>query len=132
MAETLQARYRNPPLDFAPMVMWMWVGEVTPDLVADQLTRMNRDGICRALIYPFTGLRSPRYLSEEYFDCIRAALETARRLGMQLGLNHELAWPAGEARDYWMPYAPSRVLHERPEARLKRLPYTEEIVRGPS
>jgi hypothetical protein len=127
----LRKHYRNPPLEHRPVVFWVWLGDVTPGNVKRQLAEMHRDGITRVLIYSWGGLRSPRYLSEEWFDCIGASLQEGRRLGMHVGLPEELGWPSGEVRDYWEPHVPSRVLHERPASRMKRISYGEETVEGP-
>ncbi|MDW8129409.1 MAG: glycosyl hydrolase [Bryobacterales bacterium] len=129
-AGDLAEAFRDPPRQYSLMPYWFWNGRITERETRRQIEEMIRQGIYRAVVFPWDGME-PAYLSEEYWRQLGAALEAARDLGFTLNLADELNWPSGHA---WRPEGGaelSQVLERRPEFRMRRLDYEEHVIQGP-
>ena len=113
------------------MPYWFWNGRITPQETRRQMRLMMDQGVYSAVLYPWDGMEV-RYLSEEYWKQVGAALDIARELGFELNLADEYDWPSGHAWDFASD-APelSRVLQGHPEFRMHRLEPAEADVTGP-
>jgi hypothetical protein len=108
--------FQDPPDDFRPSVYWFWSREVDRSTFRERLTEMLDAGIKSFLIQPRLGYPMEKYLSQEYFDDYRAALDIARELGMHVGIYDDYNWITGhcggrtvavndkfrEAQVYWV------------------------------
>jgi hypothetical protein len=83
--------FRTPPLSAGPWVYWMWLdGNITPESVATDLQAMHDVGIAGAYVLDVLQGTPPgpaRYMDERWQAAFRAAVEAARRLGMQIIFN---------------------------------------------
>ncbi|MES3153951.1 glycosyl hydrolase [Sphingomonas faeni] len=88
---TLEDAFRSPPLSAGPWVYWMWLdGNVTPESVAIDLQAMHDVGIAGAYVLDVLQGTPPgpaRYMDDSWQAAFRAAVQTARRLGMQIIFN---------------------------------------------
>lgn len=113
------------------MPYWFWNGQITAAESRRQLQQMISHGVHQAVVFPWGGMDVP-YLSEEYWQQVGAALDTARRLGFTLNFADEYFWPSGHA---WESSSDkpelSRVLQAHPEFRMHRLDFAEQVVEGP-
>ncbi len=101
-AELLKA----PPTDFFPAYNWSWGSLITKEGIKTKI-----DEMCEKNIKIFYILPSPKdfrpktnpselepdYLTDEYFDVYKYAVEYAASKGMQVWLYDEGGWPSGSA-----------------------------------
>ena len=94
--------FRAAVADLAPF--WFWNGDMRPEEIERQLRAMKEAGIHSVVFHPRFGMGGQfghgeleYYLSETYFDRVKFALETCRRLGLKVILYDEYNWPSGYA-----------------------------------
>jgi len=121
----------DPPGEYDLFPLWTWNGDIEATKAKRQIDEMIEQGIRRAIVYPFSNLRT-RYLSETWWELWGELLAHARQRNFQLGVVPEYEWPDGDARDKWMdPPDQSRVLAGHKEYRKKHFAYTERQFIGP-
>jgi hypothetical protein len=125
-----RAEFKNPPKTYRPWVRWWWPGnDVTPGELRRELRIMDEAGFGGAEIQAFTmGLnkdmtppaaeRVLSFASPSYFGHVRAAMEEADRLGLQIDLTLGSGWPFGGT-------------HIDKELTLRTLLWNEIDVKGP-
>jgi len=79
--------YRGKPF-------WAWNGKLEADELRRQVRVMHRMGLGGFFMHSRVGLATP-YLSDEWFDMVRACVEQARELDMEAWLYDEDRWPSG-------------------------------------
>jgi len=133
-AADVEAMYRSfhtPPRSDSLMPYWFWNGDITAAESRRQMQEMIAHGVHQAVVFPWGGM-GVRYLSEDYWQQVGAALDAAKQLGFTLNFADEYFWPSGHA---WEASSDkpelSRVLQAHPEFRMHRLEFTEQIVEGP-
>ncbi|MBR7119983.1 MAG: hypothetical protein IKC77_07290 [Lentisphaeria bacterium] len=84
----------NPSLHGAPF--WAWNGKLTKEELIRQIHLMKDMGLGGFFMHSRVGLNTP-YLSEEWFDCVKACIEEAEKLNMHAWLYDEDRWPSGAA-----------------------------------
>lgn len=130
-AITLYREFRDPPRDFSPMPFWFWNGEMKGPVIQQEIRDMVAQHVYGAFLHGRDGLKTP-YLSNQWFDAIRAGLEQAKRSGFEFNFVDEYDWPSGEVRNVWMPgNHQSEILARRPDLRMKTLAYDATVVAGP-
>ena len=101
---------------FAPIYSWVWNAPVSKEETDAQLAEFERLGIRAFYIIPepktfrptiIPTLMEPDYLTKDYFEAYRYAMERAFELGMTAWLYDEGGWPSGGAC--------GKVLLEHPE-----------------
>jgi glycosyl hydrolase family 106( putative alpha-L-rhamnosidase)/glycosyl hydrolase family 2 len=128
--DDLYQRFRDPPTTYGLRPLWFWNGKLTPAEVQRQMEQLVEQGVHSAYVMAWSGLR-PRYLSEEWWELVEAAVEKARELGFHYAFADEFNWPSGEARDYTLPGYPSRVLEANPGLRMRSLfPERRDVAGG--
>jgi alpha-L-rhamnosidase/Glycosyl hydrolase 2 galactose-binding domain-like len=120
VTDALYEQFRSPSREHSVRPFWFWNGELTPAEVQRQIESMSAQGVHGAYAHCRSGLR-PRYLTEEWWELVRAAAEKARELDFAFGVVDEYNWPSGDARDYALQGYPSRVLARNPEFRMRTL-----------
>jgi alpha-L-rhamnosidase/Glycosyl hydrolases family 2, sugar binding domain len=122
MVALLAAQFAAPPAQFRPMMFWVWNGDVTRERIDADLADMKAKGCGGVFIHPmgehfrlhdFIEGVSPPYLSDEYFELIRYAVERAAQEGLYAWLYDEGGWPSGTAQ--------GKVAEGHPELRGKVL-----------
>jgi len=130
--ESLYRSFRNPPRSDSLMPYWFWNGTLTAAESRRQMREMIAQGVHQAVVFPWGGMK-PDYLSEDYWQQVGAALDTAKQLGFTLNFADEYFWPSGHA---WLANGNqpelSRVLQAHPEFRMHRLECSEQTVEGPT
>lgn len=112
-------------------MFWLLNGPLTADLVREQIRQMADRGCGGFFLHPmgerfrvrdFISGMEPAYLSDDYFDLVRIAVEEAGRLGLYAWLYDEGGWPSGTAQGL--------VLEGHPElaARVLRAGGTGEVI----
>ena len=83
-----------PSLHGAPF--WAWNGKLEKDELIRQIHLMKDMGLGGFFMHARVGLNTP-YLSEEWFDCVKACIDEAEKLNMHAWLYDEDRWPSGAA-----------------------------------
>ncbi len=94
--KTLQQEFENPGSSFRGAPFWAWNGKMEPEELRRQVRLMKEMGLGGFFMHSRVGLDTP-YLSDEWFDCVRACCEEAKKLGMKAWLYDEDRWPSGAA-----------------------------------
>ena len=114
-ASVVQA-FVDPPAEYRSAPLWVWNDRVTKEQVEIQLADFKAHGIGGVFIHPRPGLITP-YLSEEWLDLCRHAVEVGKGLGMKVWIYDENSYPSG--------FAGGHVPAEMPESIGKGLRLTK-------
>ena len=96
MLEELISRIVSPGAEFRGTPFWAWNSKLDPDTLRRQIRVMKEMGMGGFFMHSRVGLNTP-YLGKEWFDCIRACVDEAEKLGMKAWLYDEDRWPSGAA-----------------------------------
>jgi len=122
MFPALLAAFADPPPSCRPMMFWVWNGEITRERIDRDLAEIAEKGCGGVFIHPmgerfrlrdFLRGQSPDYLSDDYFELVKYAVERAEQEGLYAWLYDEGGWPSGTAQGH--------VTEGRPELRGKVL-----------
>ncbi|MBQ9430820.1 MAG: glycoside hydrolase family 2 [Kiritimatiellae bacterium] len=116
--------FRDPFGKIQTGVYWYWLsGNVSTNGIVNDLTAMKKAGIDRAYIGDIGGggnQNGPvRTFSEEWWDALRTAINTAAKVGVELGIFNSPGW--SQSGGPW-------ISHQRA---MRRLAYSQTIVHGP-
>lgn len=89
--------FSNPPEDFRPAAYWFWSQDVNPDTFRTKLEQMQASGIHSLFIQPRLGFPIEKFLSQEYFELYKQALEIAIELEINVGIYDDYNWITGHA-----------------------------------
>ncbi|OGD23084.1 MAG: hypothetical protein A2W03_00690 [Candidatus Aminicenantes bacterium RBG_16_63_16] len=112
--------FADPPAEYRSAPLWVWNNRVTKAQIETQLADFKAHGIGGVFIHPRPGLITP-YLSDEWLELCRHAVETGKGLGMKVWIYDENSYPSG--------FAGGHVPAEMPESvgLGLRLTHTTEI-----
>lgn len=122
VSNTTLRSWRNPPALLRSMAFWAWNAALSPARLRRQIGAMHRAGMGGFFMHSRYGLKTP-YLSEEWFACVAACVDEARRRGMKACLYDEDRWPSGSAG--------GQVTREHPEYRARFLEAVPAALAGP-
>lgn len=88
--------FKNPGSQFRGAPFWAWNGKLDPDELRQQIRLMHEMGLGGFFMHSRVGLNTA-YLSKEWFDCVKACIDEARKRGMYAWLYDEDRWPSGAA-----------------------------------
>ena len=94
--ETMVSKFREPPVEFRGAPFWSWNAKLEPERLREQIRVMKQMGMGGFFMHSRVGLRTP-YLGEEWFDCVAACIDQAKKEGMKAWLYDEDRWPSGFA-----------------------------------
>ena len=80
--------------EYTSIPFWSWNNELDIPELLSQIQEFKAVGIDGFIMHARTGLKT-KYLSEKWFECIKACLGEAKRLGMQAWVYDENGWPSG-------------------------------------
>ncbi len=100
---------------------WFWNGDMKKEEIVRQVREMKEKGIPGFMIHPRQGMEIP-YMSREFFDRVRTAVQAAKENGMEVWLYDEYPYPSG--------ICGGEVVLENPEYLSKRLEKRIETVEG--
>ena len=95
-AEWTEEMWFDPPSIYRSAPFWAWNDRLEPERLCRQIEQMHLAGMGGFFMHSRDGLKTP-YLSEEWFACVDACVEQARRLGMKAYLYDEDRFPSGSA-----------------------------------
>ncbi len=93
-ADAVRRRFRNPGREWRGAPFWSWNDELEPEEIRRQIREMKEAGLGGFFMHSRTGLVTA-YMGGRWMGCIGAAVDEARRLGMQAWLYDEDRWPSG-------------------------------------
>ena len=94
--KTLIKDFKNPPVEYSTAPFWVWNDEVTKIKIDQQLPDFKEKGISQVFIHPRPGLIT-EYLSEEWFELVKYAVDKGKELDMKIWLYDENSFPSGFA-----------------------------------
>jgi hypothetical protein len=112
----------DPENTFWPGYFWCWNGPLKPDVLRRQLADMAAHDARSVCVLPLPHEFRPDntnnemdvdYLSPQFFERVKIAVDEAARLGMNYWLYDEGGWPSGQAA--------GRVLRARPDSAVRVL-----------
>ncbi len=86
--------FRDPGREYATAPLWVWNDRLTEEQVRGTMRDMALQQVRQVFVHPRPGLMTP-YLSGEWFDLWRAALDEAERLDMNVWIYDENSYPSG-------------------------------------
>jgi hypothetical protein len=97
--DALAEAFRNPPEWARSWVYWWWLnGDVSREGIIRDLDEMKRQGIVGVLVFNAGGGPTPKttvFMSEEWRDLFRFAVQEAAQRGIEVSLNLCSGWNAG-------------------------------------
>ena len=91
-------QFKEPTIEYWPRPLWFWNAAVIGEEIASQMQAYRDEcGYGGFGILPFHEKFHPEYLSEDYFEVYKKALETADDLGMTMCIYDEFGFPSGSA-----------------------------------
>src|SRR5665647_909766 len=91
---TLKSQFKNPPAEYTTAPFFVWDGEVTKEEIDKDLISFKNAGSSQVFIHPRPGLIN-EYLSENWFDLYKHAVEKGKELGMNIWIYDENSYPSG-------------------------------------
>ncbi len=88
--------FKEPGSEFRGAPFWAWNGKLDPLELRRQIQVMHKMGLGGFFMHSRVGLDTP-YLSDEWFDCVKACIDEAEKLDMLAYLYDEDRWPSGAA-----------------------------------
>ena len=85
----VSARYRSAPF-------WVWNYKVTKPEIDRMLSEFKENGFGAVFVHPRYGMVT-EYLSDEWFDLYSYTIEQGEKLGLDIWLYDENAYPSGFA-----------------------------------
>ena len=86
--------FANPPNAYRPIPFWFWNSKIRKDQIEAQIRGFAKKGLGGFFIHARVGLET-EYLSREWIDCIRHAVDIASDLGLEVWLYDENGFPSG-------------------------------------
>lgn len=90
------SEFAHPGSEYRGKPFWAWNGLLEPEELRRQVRIMHRMGLGGFFMHSRVGLGT-KYLSEDWFGCVRACIEEAKSLGMEAWVYDEDRWPSGAA-----------------------------------
>ncbi|MBR4519683.1 MAG: hypothetical protein IKO65_11850 [Victivallales bacterium] len=96
MLKQLLSMVKSAGSEFRASPFWAWNAKMEPAELRRQIRIFHEMGLGGFFMHSRVGLNTP-YLSEEWFKCISACADEAKKLKMQAWLYDEDRWPSGAA-----------------------------------
>ncbi|RLF14197.1 MAG: hypothetical protein DRJ66_06490 [Thermoprotei archaeon] len=88
--------FRSPPKEYKGAPFWSINDILRPEEVRRQVKLMDEGGFGGAFFHAREGLVTP-FLSDEWFNSFKVAVNEAKKRGMYIWIYDELRWPSGFA-----------------------------------
>jgi len=88
--------FASPASQFRGKPFWAWNGKLEEDELRRQIRIFHKMGFGGFFMHARIGLDTP-YLGREWFDCVKACINEARKFKMEAWLYDEDCWPSGVA-----------------------------------
>ena len=105
---SFEQSFRDPPIAYRLVPFWFWNDSMNAEEIIHQIREMAEKGVGGFFICARQGLEVA-YLSEQWFQLVAVAVETARQYGLHTWLYDEYPYPSGMSG--------GEVILQHPEAR---------------
>jgi hypothetical protein len=96
ISEKYFEEFASPQSIYRGIPFWAWNGELDRDELRRQIRIMKKMGLGGFFMHSRIGLVT-EYLSDDWFECIKACVDEARANGLNAWLYDEDRWPSGAA-----------------------------------
>ena len=96
MDKSLASTLKNPGKTFRGAPFWAWNAKLSPAELRRQIRIMKQMGLGGFFMHSRVGLNT-EYLGKDWFACVKACADEAKKLGMDAWLYDEDRWPSGAA-----------------------------------
>ncbi|MDR1373219.1 MAG: hypothetical protein LBJ17_08940 [Dysgonamonadaceae bacterium] len=94
--DVVEIQFKKPHARFGTAPLWVWNNKVDREIIDSSLKDLKDKGFGGVFIHPRPGLIS-EYLSDEWFEMYKFAVEKGRNLGMYVWIYDENSYPSGFA-----------------------------------
>ena len=94
--EALVADIKKNAITHGSLPFWSWNDKLEPEELRRQIRVMKELGMNGFFMHARCGLVTD-YLSDEWFECVGACIDEAKKLGMEAWSYDENGWPSGFA-----------------------------------
>ncbi len=92
----LTTKLKNNQKSFGGLPFWSWNDKLEEKELRRQINNMKDIGLNGFFMHARGGLMT-EYCSDEWYDCIKACIDEAKKLGMEAWAYDENGWPSGFA-----------------------------------
>ncbi|MBQ7153005.1 MAG: hypothetical protein IJR83_03590 [Clostridia bacterium] len=92
----LTTAVRKNELSHGSIPFWSWNDRLEPEHLRRQIRDMHRLGMKGFFMHARGGLET-EYLSDDWYECVNACIDEAKKLGMEAWAYDENGWPSGFA-----------------------------------
>ena len=92
MDKSLASTLKNPGKTFRGAPFWAWNAKLSPAELRRQIRIMKQMGLGGFFMHSRVGLNT-EYLGKDWFACVKACADEAKKLGMDAWLYDEDRWP---------------------------------------
>ena len=120
------AKFKSPPSTVKIHTWWHWMdGNITKEGITKDLEAMKAQGVSQATIFDIGrlgdkdfGVPKVKFITDQWYEMFRWALQEANRLGIKIGVHNCSGWSSSGGP--WI----------TPELSMKQLVWTKTIVKG--
>ncbi|SFM43050.1 hypothetical protein SAMN04487943_1185 [Gracilibacillus orientalis] len=96
--DALYQQFLNPTSEFSPMPFWFWNDRLDKETLQNQIEDFQDKGVEGFVLHPRIGIpEQTKYLSDEFMEYVKFAVEEANRRNMHVILYDEAMYPSGAA-----------------------------------
>ncbi|UOQ47037.1 hypothetical protein MUN88_13190 [Gracilibacillus caseinilyticus] len=96
--DALYQQFLQPATEFAPMPFWFWNDRLDKAVLREQIADFQQKGVEGFVLHPRKGIpEQTKYLSDEFMEYVRFAVEEADQRNMHVILYDEAMYPSGAA-----------------------------------
>ena len=119
MTENFAEQFAAPGTEYRGIPFWSWNGKLEPEKLRRQIRSFRELGFGGFFMHSRVGLKTP-YLGKEWFDCIRASIDEAKKQSLTPYLYDEDRWASGAAGGFALSWGSRPDASRRVPARRKR------------
>lgn len=91
---SLRRSFANPDAQWRSVPFWFWNSKLNPDEIERQVRLMHEAGLGGFFMHARFGLET-EYMGKDWLECVRCAVRTAHKYGLQAWLYDEYPFPSG-------------------------------------
>ena len=116
--KALTAAFKSPPAEYGMILWWGWDGHMSDTVIKRDLDRIKAMGFRGVMLEAGYGMTA-KYLSPEWFEMVKVAVDEAKNRGMIIWIEDEGKYPSG--------FAGGKFSIERPDLKMRGLVVTERF-----
>ncbi|MDR3262151.1 MAG: hypothetical protein LBT78_10020 [Tannerella sp.] len=92
----LSGQFAEPSKEYGTAPLWVWNTRVTHELIDNSMQELKEKGFGGVFVHPRPGLIT-EYISDDWYELFRYAVETGKKLDMNVWIYDENSYPSGFA-----------------------------------